>query len=189
MRTTARLISSLKSCRTATNRSIPYILTQIPKQALISTSRMCHGSKETAVAEKESSKAITSPSDKIDDYKLLSGTSRRRQLNKWDKLVLYLHSEKGRYKSLKDVPDEVPFSEMGVAYDRQRVRIMVITIPIGLIASLLFIIWQKQDIEKSEYHGQRLLESRYSIANEIKSDKGAPLPQLTKRNKDEDTEK
>ena len=182
------LLSSLKSCRTATNGSIPFILTPTQKQALISTTRMCHGSKETAVAEKESSKTVMSHSDKTDDYKLLSGTSRRRQLNKWDKLVLYLNSDKGRYKSLKDVPDEVPFATMGVAYDRQRVRIMVITIPIGLIVCGLFILWQKNDIEKSEYRGQRLLESSYSIAYELKSAKGAPLPQLTKRNKDDDTE-
>ena len=188
MRTTAKIISSLKSCRAASNGSIPFVFTPIPKQALISTSRMCHGSKETAVAEKESPKAVMSQSDKTDDYKILSGTSRRRQLNKWDKLVLYLHGDKGRYKSLKDVPDEVPFATMGVAYDRQRVRIMVITIPIGLIVCGLFIIWQKKDIEKSEYHGQRLLESSYSIASEIKSHKGAPLPHISKRNKDDETE-
>jgi len=189
MRTTAKFISSLKSCRIATNGSINNILSAIPKQALISTSRMCHGSKETAFAEKESPKTVMSISDKTQENRILSGSSRTRQLNRWDKAILYLNSEKGRYKSLKDVPDEVPWSTIGVAYDRQRVRIMVVTIPIGLIVCFLFIIWQKNDIDKSEYHGQRLLESSWSIANEMKSDKGAPLPHLTKRNTDDNTEK
>ena len=189
MWSTAKLISSLKLCKTANNGSIHYILTPVPKQPLISTFRLCHGSKETAVAEKESPKTVMSQSDKTEENRILSGSSRKRQLNRWDKAILYLNSEKGRYKSLKDVPDEVPWSTIGVAYDKQRVRIMVVTIPIGLIVCFLFIIWQKTDIDKSEYHGQRLLESSWSIANEMKSDKGAPLPHLTKRNTDDNTEK
>ena len=187
MLSTAKLISSLKSCQTATNGSMHHILTPIPKQPLISTIRLCHGSKETAVAEKESPKNVMGQSDKTEEHRILSGSSRKRQLNRWDKAILYLNSEKGRYKSLKDVPDEVPWSTIGIAYDKQRVRMMIIGVPIGLIVCFLFIIWQKDDIAKSEYHGQRLLESRWSIANEMRSDKGAPLPKLTKRNTDDDT--
>ena len=93
-------------------------------QVLVSSTRMSHGAKETAVTEKEAPKTAVSQNENT----TIMHSTQRRKLDLRDRFVLYLFSEKGKYKSFKDVPTVVSHYQMGKAYDMQRVYGMLFSI-------------------------------------------------------------
>jgi len=174
----SKFIFSLTSSKAAISATTPYMFVPMRKLVLASSTRMCHGAKETAVAKKEAPKTAVSQNE--NENETIMHSTQKRKLDLRDRFVLYLFSEKGKYKSIKDVPTVVSYYEMGKAYDMQRVYGMLFCMVVSLVVAYLFVKWQKKDIEESEYHGQRLWEASKAAA-EI----GAPPPNITKRHKEE----
>ena len=175
----AKLVSSLSTSRASTVSSFPFMFSSLRKQVLVSSTRMCHGAKEKALVEKEAAKTEVSVKD--DSGKVFKDFVPKTPLHTWDRVVVYVFSEKGRYKSLQDVPHEVPSTTRHRAYDKQRIYGMMFCVVACFIICIYTIFWTKKDIEESEYYGQRWYENKYGIAREV----GFVAPtNFTKRHRD-----
>jgi len=155
------------------------MFSSLRKQVLVSSTRMCHGAKEKALVEKEAAKTEVSVKD--DSGKVFKDFVPKTQLHTWDRVVVYVFSEKGRYKSLQDVPHEVPNATRHRAYDKQRVYGLMFMVVACFIICIYTIFWTKKDIDESEYYGQRWYENKYGIARDV----GFVAPtNFTKRRRD-----
>ena len=138
--------------RAATNATISSMFTPLRKQVFVSTVRLCHGSKETALTEKDASRSginqVDNNKNQQEVTSLLSGGSRRRKLDRRDRFVLYMFDKKGRFKSYKDVPDEIDWASMSHAYDKQRVFGMFFMMSLASVICFTYAIYVRKKMKK-----------------------------------------
>ena len=90
----------------------------------------------------------------IDSRNLLRPPSVK--LKKRDKYVLFWFSQKGKYKSMSDIPERITLGEFKRAYDMQRIIGCSVTMVFMCIFVYIGIKYEKYRIANSEYHGERL---------------------------------
>ena len=103
------------------------------------------------------------------------------KLKKLDKWVLLWFSPKGKYKSVNDIPSHISLGEFKRAYDMQRIIGCSVTMVLMLIFVYAGIKYEKYQIAKSDYQGERL----ETFSQHHGHDVGQRRPARIYRDKDE----